>query len=125
VDALSVGFLSLQNVILIFFLTSAFITQSLHYLNLKDRTINISFDLIRLIFIPGGQAHGPRSPKTHYYMLHKYKRIRGLTSVLSAKLAQDDLHIVDSLDIPSDETAYLLDLAKHRLWGPSVLFVDE
>ncbi|CAG2058076.1 unnamed protein product [Timema podura] len=55
----------------------------------------------------GGIAHGPRSPTPHFYMLPFYVRVRGLTSMLSVKLAQDDLHIVDSLDIPTDDPQYI------------------
>nr|CAD7587481.1 unnamed protein product [Timema genevievae] len=36
----------------------------------------------------GGIAHGPRSPTPHFYMLPFYVRVRGLTSMLSVKLAQ-------------------------------------
>lgn len=39
-------------------------------------------------------------------------------------LFQDDLHIVDSLEIPTDEPQYLEDLISQREWGVSVLFVD-
>ncbi|XP_050304650.1 39S ribosomal protein L4, mitochondrial [Anthonomus grandis grandis] len=77
------------------------------------------------LFRGGGIAHGPRSPTPHFYMLPFYKRILGLTSTLSIKFAQDDLHIVDSLEIPSEESSYLEELVKSRLWGPSVLFVDS
>ncbi|XP_046387480.1 39S ribosomal protein L4, mitochondrial [Ischnura elegans] len=73
----------------------------------------------------GGVAHGPRSPTTHFFMLPYYVRVLGLTTTLSVKLAQDDLHIVDSLDIPSDDPKFIEDLVENRNWGPSVLIVDE
>lgn len=73
----------------------------------------------------GGVVHGPRSPTTHFYMLPFYSRILGLTSMLSVKLAQDDLHIVKDLDIPTEEKDFIKSLLEARLWGPSVLFVDE
>lgn len=38
--------------------------------------------------------------------------------------SQDYLHIVDSLNIPTPDSQYLLDLIKHRHWGESVLIVD-
>jgi large subunit ribosomal protein L4 len=41
------------------------------------------------------------------------------------KLAQDDLKIVDSLEIPSKDPKFLEKLAEERNWGLSVLFVDE
>ncbi|KFB39706.1 50S ribosomal protein L4 [Anopheles sinensis] len=73
----------------------------------------------------GGIAHGPRSPTTHFYMLPFYNRVLGLVSTLSIKLAQDDLHVVKDLEIPTDDPQYLKDLVAARLWGPSVLFVDS
>uniref|UniRef100_A0A1Q3FCD2 Large ribosomal subunit protein uL4m n=1 Tax=Culex tarsalis TaxID=7177 RepID=A0A1Q3FCD2_CULTA len=73
----------------------------------------------------GGIAHGPRSPTTHFYMLPFFNRVLGLVSTLSIKLAQDDLHIVDSLEIPTDDPQFLRDLVQERAWGPSVLFVDS
>lgn len=76
------------------------------------------------LFKNGGRAHGPRSPTSHFYMLPFYTRIRGLTSTLSVKLAQDDLHIVNDLEIPTEEKEYLENLIEERKWGPSVLFVD-
>lgn len=72
----------------------------------------------------GGIAHGPRSATTHFYMLPFYNRVLGLVSTLSIKLAQDDLHVVKDLDIPTEDPQYLKDLVAARLWGPSVLFVD-
>lgn len=77
------------------------------------------------LFRGGGIAHGPRSGKTHFFMLPFHLRIQGLTSTLSAKLAQDDLHIVKDLELPSDEPEYLAQLIEGRNWGPSVLIVDE
>lgn len=77
------------------------------------------------LFKGGGVAHGPRSPTPHFYMLPFYMRLYGLTSALSTKFAQDDLHVVDSLEIPSEDSDYIEELVKSRLWGPSVLFVDR
>lgn len=58
-------------------------------------------------------------------MLPYYKRVAGLTSMLSVKLAQDDLHIVDKLEIPTSEPSYIEQMIEKRNWGPSVLFVDS
>lgn len=77
------------------------------------------------LFRGGGVIHGPKSPTPHFFMLQYHQRIQGLTSTLSIKLAQDDLHIVDSLEIPTEESTFIEELAKARFWGPSVLFVDE
>lgn len=73
----------------------------------------------------GGIAHGPRSPTTHFYMLPLHHRVLGLTSALSTKLAQNDVHIVDRLEFPVDDPEFVRQLIEHRLWGPSVLFVDD
>lgn len=40
------------------------------------------------LFRGGGVIHGPRSPKTYFFMLPFYKRVLGLTSTLSIKHAQ-------------------------------------
>lgn len=77
------------------------------------------------LFRGGGRAHGPRSPTCYFYMLPFWLRLRGLTSTLSVKLAQDDLHVVNNLEIPTDDKQYVLDLIEKRNWGPSVLIVDE
>lgn len=73
----------------------------------------------------GGVVHGPRSPTTHFYMLPFYHRLAGLTSTLSTKLAQDDIHIIKDLEIPTDNSEFLLNLIENRMWGPSVLIVDD
>ena len=44
---------------------------------------------------------------------------------LTLCIFQDDLHVVDSLEVPSDNPSFLEDLVEERGWGPSVLFVDE
>ena len=77
------------------------------------------------IFRGGGVVHGPRSPTVHFYMLPFYTRIYGLTSMLSVKLAQDDLHVIKDLEIPTNDKEYIKNLIEKRNWGPSVLFVDE
>lgn len=77
------------------------------------------------IWLRGGRAHGPRGPESFFYMLPIYERVLGLRSALSVKLAQNDLHIVDSLEIPSDEPDYIESLFASRFWGFSGLFIDD
>ncbi|XP_050424629.1 39S ribosomal protein L4, mitochondrial [Adelges cooleyi] len=77
------------------------------------------------LFRGGSVIHGPRTCTTHFYMLPFFKRVYGLTSTLSVKLAQDDLHVVKDLEIPTDDPSYINDLVESRLWGPSVLFIDD
>lgn len=77
------------------------------------------------LFRGGGVVNGPRSPTTHFYMLPFFTRCLGLTTTLSVKLAQDDLHVVKDLEIPTDDPEYIKSLIEKRNWGPSVLFVDE
>ncbi|KAM8842032.1 large ribosomal subunit protein uL4m [Synchiropus picturatus] len=72
----------------------------------------------------GGVVKGPRGPTSYYYMLPMKVRVQGLTVALSSKLAQDVLHVVDSLDLPSPDPQYLLDVIRQRRWGESVLMVD-
>ncbi|XP_029950902.1 large ribosomal subunit protein uL4m [Salarias fasciatus] len=75
----------------------------------------------------GGVAHGPRGPTSYYYMLPMKVRVQGLKVALSSKLAQDCLHVVDSLDVPTPDPQYLLELLRRRHWGESalVVHVDE
>lgn len=73
----------------------------------------------------GGMSHGPRGPRSQFYMLANTKREMGLRMALTVKYTQNDLHIVDSLNIPTDDPEYLDDLIDTRYWGFSVLFVDD
>lgn len=77
------------------------------------------------LWIRGAKTFGPRGPKSYFYMLPKSARIHGLTTALTVKLAQDNLHIVDSLELPSEDPQYLRELIESRGWGLSVLFVDD
>lgn len=58
-------------------------------------------------------------------MLPLSERLHGLTSTLSVKFAQDDFHVVDNVNIPTEDSQYMLDLIRERQWGPSVLIVNE
>ncbi|KAM4750978.1 large ribosomal subunit protein uL4m [Anableps anableps] len=72
----------------------------------------------------GGVSHGPRGPNSYYYMLPMKVRVLGLKVALSSKIAQQYLHVVDSLNIPTSDSQYLLELIRCRHWGESVLLVD-
>ena len=54
-------------------------------------------------FFSGGKAHGPRGPKSYFYMLPTIARVQGLSCALSVKYAQNHLYIVDSLEIPTED----------------------
>lgn len=73
----------------------------------------------------GGKARGPRGPKTYFFMLPTSMRVLGLRTALSVKFAQDNLHIVDSLDLPNGDPKYLEHVVENKNWGLSVLFVDD
>nr|AAD27737.1 CGI-28 protein [Homo sapiens] len=66
----------------------------------------------------------PPGPTSYYYMLPMKVRALGLKVALTVKLAQDDLHIMDSLELPTGDPQYLTELAHYRRWGDSVLLVD-
>ncbi|CAL8329037.1 unnamed protein product [Merluccius merluccius] len=72
----------------------------------------------------GGVSHGPRGPTSYYYMLPMKVRVMGLKVALSSKLAQDNLYVVDSLNLPTPDPQYVLDLLRHRHWGESLLIID-
>lgn len=77
------------------------------------------------LFRGGGVCHGPRSPTTHFYMLPFFTRVQGLVSTLSVKLAQDDLHVVKDLEMPTDDPEFIKSMMAKRNWGSSVLIIDE
>lgn len=51
-------------------------------------------------------------------------RVQGLKVALTSKATQSFLYVVDSLNIPTPDSKYLVDLVRHRNWGESVLMVD-
>lgn len=55
------------------------------------------------MFLLGAKPLGPRGPRALFYMLPKHYRVQGLCTALSFKYAQNNLHIVDSLEIPTDD----------------------
>ncbi|CAH1791036.1 unnamed protein product [Owenia fusiformis] len=73
----------------------------------------------------GGVAHGPRGPKSYYYMEDFNMRVQGLMIALTVKYAQNYLHVVDNFDIPTEDPEYLQDILDHRKWGLSALLVDD
>jgi len=75
-------------------------------------------------WVNGGKAHGPKGPKSLYYMLDYTERVYGLTHTLSVKAVQDDLVVVENLSLPAADPEYLQDLARERGWVGSVLFID-
>lgn len=78
------------------------------------------------IFLKGGWARGPRGPVTGYKILPHFHLVNALKSLLTIKLAQDDIKIVDSIDsFESNDPKALEDAFAARGWGPSVLIVDK
>lgn len=78
------------------------------------------------IFLKGGWARGPRGPVTGYRLERHFRLVHALTSMLTIKLAQDDIKIVDSIDnYLSDDPKELEQDLEDRGWGPSVLIVDK
>lgn len=78
-----------------------------------------------IMFRTGAKPLGPKGPRALFYMLPKQYRVQGLCTALSFKYAQNNLHIVDSLEIPTDDPEYIQDLIDTRFWGFSALFVDD
>ena len=66
------------------------------------------------IWIQGGKAHGNKGPRSYFHMKPYHFRVWGLIHTLSAKLAQDDLRIVNNLEIPTDDPGYIEDLIDKR-----------
>jgi len=73
----------------------------------------------------GGVFDGKRAPTSYYYELPKKDRIDGLRGVLTFKYLQGDLHIVDELDLETENPSDLEALALERGWGVSCLMIHE
>lgn len=74
----------------------------------------------------GGWARGPRGPTTSFRLEPHFNLVNGLTSMLTIKLAQNDIKIVDTLDnYVSAEPEELEQYLHERGWGPSALIVDK
>ena len=96
----------------------------IRYPRVHDSRYGLFFDRSP-IFFSGGKAHGPRGVKTWYYNLEYSKRVAGLIHTLAVKFAQDDVHIVRDLEIPSSDSKYIEDLVDDRCWEITTLFVDD
>lgn len=78
------------------------------------------------IWLKGGWARGPRGPVTGFKTICHFHLVSALTSMLTIKLAQDDLKIVDTLSTyQSDDPSHLEKALEDRKWGPSALIVDK
>ncbi|XP_065841733.1 large ribosomal subunit protein uL4-like [Oscarella lobularis] len=71
----------------------------------------------------GGVVHGP-VPRSYEYTLPKQVKRMGLRVALSVRLAQNDFHLVDTLQLESHKTKDLLELLEKKGWT-NALFVDE
>ncbi|KAJ2719208.1 54S ribosomal protein yml6, mitochondrial [Coemansia sp. Benny D115] len=69
-------------------------------------------------FVGGAVAHGP-VPRSHETEIQRKVWLMGLRSVLSAKYAQDQLIIVDSLELPSPRTKDFLRTLQANGWAPA------
>ncbi|PAV79880.1 hypothetical protein WR25_22325 [Diploscapter pachys] len=77
-------------------------------------------------FIRGGFSKGVRGPTNFFYILPNQKRIMGLCTALTIKLAQNGVQFVDSLnEFPENDPKFLFDMAEERNWGYSVLFIND
>lgn len=78
------------------------------------------------IWLKGGWAHGPRGPVTGFRLMKHANLVNALRSMLTVKLAQDDLKIVDTIDtFTSSDPEELEREFEKRGWGPSVLIIDN
>lgn len=77
------------------------------------------------IFIRGGWARGPRGPTTSFTIKPHFNLVNALRSMLTIKLAQDDIKIVDSIETSIANADELEKKFEERQWGPSALIVDK
>jgi len=76
------------------------------------------------LWYQGGKTHPKRGIRGHFFMPSYSVRVQGLIHALSAKLAQDDLRIVQDLEIPTKDSTFIEELIDDRSWGISALMVD-
>lgn len=69
--------------------------------------MHVSWLFFLLFICLGAKPLGPKGPRALFYMLPKQYRVQGLCTALSFKYAQNNLHIVDSLEIPTDDPEVL------------------
>lgn len=78
------------------------------------------------IFIKGGWLHGPRGPVTSFKDRNVPQLTNAMRVILSIKLAQNDIRVVDSIsDYKNEDPKVLEEQLECREWGPSVLIVDD
>lgn len=78
------------------------------------------------IFLKGGWVRGPRGPMTSFKPKPHHHLVNALRYMLTIKLAQNDIKIVDSISSYESDNPEELEQALHdRGWGPSVLIVDK
>lgn len=77
------------------------------------------------LWIKGGKSKGPRSPRTFYYTLPYWTRVRGLIYTLATKFAQDDVHVVRDLDVPTGEPKFMEDLVDERGYFWLCNFIED
>lgn len=78
------------------------------------------------IFLKGGWVHGPRGPVTGFRIKPHFHLVNALRAMLTIKLAQDDLKIVDNINtFTTGGSNELEEKFNERGWGPSVLIIDH
>jgi large subunit ribosomal protein L4 len=71
----------------------------------------------------GGTVHGPK-PRSYDFSFPKRKNRGAMISALSAKLAENKLTVVDSLEIPEPKTKRVASALKVLAESPKLLIVD-
>jgi len=71
----------------------------------------------------GGIANGPRGPVSMFYKLNDSVLLEGLTSALTIKSMQDDLHIAASMDCSPEKLKFEKLLLNRNMDTNSILFV--
>jgi large subunit ribosomal protein L4 len=72
------------------------------------------------IFVGGGVAHGPR-PRKYTKKMPKQMRRAALRSALSAKVADDEIVVVDKLEMAAPKTRDMVDVLYNLVGDDSVL----
>ncbi len=77
------------------------------------------------IWVGGGTAFGP-TPRSYNYTMPKKARRAALRSALSAKLASEDIMVIDSLEISGPKTKEIADILKNLgVAGKAMLIIGQ
>jgi large subunit ribosomal protein L4 len=75
------------------------------------------------VWIGGGKAHGPHKDRDYTQKINKKMRVAALRSLLSQKLRDSELQIIDTLELKNLKTKQAAEIRKNFAAKGSMLFI--